>query len=142
MKEKEIGCDNCYYSYFDEMAYPCSLCVRGIERSDKWQPNKKTKADRKTEPQTEDLQDWKDRMWAEAVIEPQTDLLITEFPQDGEVNLIGRDKTEAVIMAYDVYKERIVRCRECRKKYSCVTFEGIANEDGFCSLGEAETEDK
>ena len=23
-------------------------------------------------PQTEDLQDWKDRMWAEAVIEPQT----------------------------------------------------------------------
>ena len=25
------------------------------------------------EPRTEDLQDWKDRMWAEAVIEPQTD---------------------------------------------------------------------
>ena len=25
------------------------------------------------EPQTEDFQDWKDRMWAEAVIEPQTD---------------------------------------------------------------------
>jgi len=31
------------------------------------------KADRKTEPQTEDLQDWKDRMWAEAVIEPQAE---------------------------------------------------------------------
>ena len=25
------------------------------------------------EPQTDDLQDWKDRMWAEAVIEPQTE---------------------------------------------------------------------
>lgn len=37
--------------------------------------------------------------------EPQTDLLVTEYPQDGEVNLIGRDKTEAVVMAYDVYKE-------------------------------------
>lgn len=35
----------------------------------------------------------------------QKDLLVTEYPQDGEVNLIGRDKTEAVVMAYDVYKE-------------------------------------
>ena len=26
-----------------------------------------------TEPQMDDLQDWKDRMWAEAVIEPQTE---------------------------------------------------------------------
>lgn len=36
---------------------------------------------------------------------PQTNLLITEYPQDGKVNLIGRDKTEAVVMAYDVYKK-------------------------------------
>ena len=46
----EKGCDNCYYSYFDEKAYPCSLCIRGIERTDQWQPSRKTKADRKTEP--------------------------------------------------------------------------------------------
>ena len=46
----EKGCDNCYYTYFDEKAYPCSLCIRGIERTDQWQPSKKTKADRKTEP--------------------------------------------------------------------------------------------
>ena len=45
----EKGCDNCYYTYFDERAYPCSLCIRGIERTDQWQPSKKTKA----EPQTE-----------------------------------------------------------------------------------------
>lgn len=40
----EKGCDNCYYTYFDERAYPCSLCIRGIERTDQWQPSKKTKA--------------------------------------------------------------------------------------------------
>ena len=49
----EKGCDNCYYSYFDERAYPCSLCIRGIERTDLWQPSKKTKADRKTESDSE-----------------------------------------------------------------------------------------
>ena len=36
---------------------------------------------------------------------PQTDLLVTKYPQDGEVNLIGKEKTEAVVMAYDVYKK-------------------------------------
>ena len=41
----EKGCDNCYYSYFDEKAYPCSLCIRGIERTDQWQPSRKTKAE-------------------------------------------------------------------------------------------------
>ena len=46
----EKGCDNCYYTYFDERAYPCSLCIRGVERTDQWQPSKKTKADRITEP--------------------------------------------------------------------------------------------
>ena len=39
----EKGCDNCYYTYFDERAYPCSLCIRGIERTDQWQPSKKKK---------------------------------------------------------------------------------------------------
>ena len=85
----EKGCDNCYYTYFDERAYPCSLCIRGVERTDQWQPSKKTKADRKTEPQrgcdadcyedctecAKEWQDWKDQMWTEAVIaskdEPQ-----------------------------------------------------------------------
>lgn len=48
----EKGCDNCYYSFFDEKTYPCSLCIRGIKRTDQWQPSKKTKAEQ-TEPQTE-----------------------------------------------------------------------------------------
>ena len=42
---------------------------------------------------------------ADRKTEPQADLLVTEYPQNGEVKLIGRDKTEAVVMAYDVYKE-------------------------------------
>lgn len=76
----EKGCDNCYYSYFDERAYPCSLCIRGIERTDQWQPSKKTKADRKTEPQTYITEDrdtqildaWQVKLKAEQT-EPQTD---------------------------------------------------------------------
>ena len=41
-----------------------------------------------------------------------------------------------------VYKERLVRCRDCRKKKACITFEGIANENGFCSMGETEADCK
>lgn len=48
--------------------------------------------------------------------EPQTDLLITEYPQDGEVKLIGRDKTDAVVMAYDVYKELTEPQTDCSWK--------------------------
>lgn len=33
----EKGCDNCYYEFFDARAYPCSLCIRGVERQDMWQ---------------------------------------------------------------------------------------------------------
>ena len=74
----EKGCDNCYYTYFDERAYPCSLCIRGIERTDMWQPSKKTKADCKDEPQTVDsrfLSYWKDRAKQTYLNtdEPQTD---------------------------------------------------------------------
>lgn len=49
----EKGCDNCYYTYFDEKAYPCSLCIRGVERTDMWQPSKKTKAEAQTEREGE-----------------------------------------------------------------------------------------
>ena len=58
------GCGNCYYDWFDERAYPCSLCIRGIKRTDKWMPKiremglKEVKALQdyykiKDEPQTE-----------------------------------------------------------------------------------------
>ena len=49
--------------------------------------------------------------------EPHMNLLVTEYPQDGEVNLIGRDKTEVVVMAYDTYKELTEPQTECKMPY-------------------------
>lgn len=40
MEEEYRGCDNCYYENFDPVAYPCSMCIRGYEREDKWFPRK------------------------------------------------------------------------------------------------------
>ena len=37
-EDVEPGCDTCYYESFDENAYPCSMCIRGCERTDKFQP--------------------------------------------------------------------------------------------------------
>ncbi len=51
--------------------------------------------------------------------ESHMDLLVTEYPQDGEVNLIGRDKTEAVVMAYDVYNELTEPQTKCYLRTSC-----------------------
>lgn len=52
-------------------------------------------------------------------IKPQRDLLVTEYPQDGEIYLIGRDKTEAVVMAYDVYKKLTEAQTKCYLRTSC-----------------------
>ena len=35
----------------------------------------------------------------------------------------------------DVPETDIVRCRDCKRQKSCVTFEGLGNCDGFCSMG-------
>ena len=37
-EEPEHGCESCYYNYFNAMAYPCSMCIRGEERTDMFQP--------------------------------------------------------------------------------------------------------
>ena len=39
-------------------------------------------------------------------------------------------------MLKDVPETDIVRCRDCKRQKSCVTFEGIADLDGYCSGGE------
>ena len=39
-------------------------------------------------------------------------------------------------MLKDVPELHIVRCRDCKRRFSCVTFEGLGNYDGFCSMGE------
>lgn len=30
----------------------------------------------------------------------------------------------------------IVRCKDCIRQKSCITFEGLGSYDGFCSMGE------
>lgn len=48
MDDEYRGCDKCYYEYFDEKAYPCSMCIRGAERTDKFMPKgRQTKKVRK-----------------------------------------------------------------------------------------------
>lgn len=63
------SCENCYYKYFDARAYPCSLCIRGVKRTNKWKaeifvtglskesdkavPNYTTVSANTDEPQTE-----------------------------------------------------------------------------------------
>ena len=40
--EKETRyCVDCYYEAFDARAYTCSMCIKGEERTDKFQPRKK-----------------------------------------------------------------------------------------------------
>lgn len=39
-------------------------------------------------------------------------------------------------MLKDVPELEVVRCRDCKRRFSCVTFEGLGDLDGFCSGGE------
>ena len=34
------------------------------------------------------------------------------------------------------YVQDLVRCGECSKKRACVMFEGMCDDNGFCSFGE------
>ena len=36
----------------------------------------------------------------------------------------------------DVPETDVVRCRDCKRQKSCITFEGLGSYDGFCSMGE------
>ena len=38
-------------------------------------------------------------------------------------------------MLKDVPQTDVVRCRDCRRRFSCVTFEGLGDLDGYCSAG-------
>ena len=42
----------------------------------------------------------------------------------------------AISMLKDVPELEVVRCRDCKRRFSCVTFEGLGDLDGFCSGGE------
>lgn len=38
-------------------------------------------------------------------------------------------------MLKDVPELEVVRCKDCRKRFSCITFEGLGDPDGYCSGG-------
>lgn len=38
MNEQVHGCEFCFYECFDGRAYPCSLCIRGLERREMFKP--------------------------------------------------------------------------------------------------------
>ena len=44
----------------------------------------------------------------------------------------------AISMLKDVPELEVVRCRDCKRRFSCVTFEGLGDLDGFCSGGESD----
>lgn len=46
----EHSCQFCYYEYFNEYAYPCSMCVRGVERKDMFSPKGRRTKDDQIEP--------------------------------------------------------------------------------------------
>lgn len=39
-------------------------------------------------------------------------------------------------MLKDVPELDVVRCRDCKRQKSCITFEGLGDPDGYCSMGE------
>ena len=39
-------------------------------------------------------------------------------------------------MLKDVPEQDLVRCKDCKRRFSCVTFEGLGDLEGFCSGGE------
>lgn len=46
------------------------------------------------------------------------------------------DVKRAIKLIQDEPGIDIVRCRDCKRQKSCITFEGLGNLDGFCSGGE------
>ncbi|MBQ1293138.1 MAG: hypothetical protein IIY21_03825 [Clostridiales bacterium] len=135
----EKGCDNCYYSYFDEKAYPCSLCIRGIERTDMWQPSRKTKAQTEydkyrekirphdphkdwyeDEPQTDcgDEVEWvynkRERLWypySNGELLFKTEPTISRMEQvDKDINVRSKDKPQITPNYCGTCKHREVPC--------------------------------
>ena len=39
-------------------------------------------------------------------------------------------------MLKDVPGLDLVRCKDCKRRFSCMTFEGLGDPDGYCSGGE------
>ena len=95
MNEERIGCEFCYYDYYDGKAYPCSMCIRGEERTDKFEPKgRQTK-------QTE-------------IPKKRIDKPFRAVWLDDELNEIGTPQTDCETCKYGQDKHRYAHiCNEC-----------------------------
>lgn len=64
-----------------------------------------------------------------------TYLFINDAIRSGEPIKIRDYLVFAESMLKDVPGLDLVRCKDCQRRFSCVTFEGIGYENGFCSMG-------
>ena len=64
-----------------------------------------------------------------------TYLFVNDAIKGPEPRKVVDYETFARSMLKDVPETDIVRCRDCKRQKSCVTFEGLGNCDGFCSMG-------
>lgn len=54
--------------------------------------------------------------------------------------VIVRMKTDHIKVKDGEYVQDLVRCKDCRKKKTCIIHEGFCNDNAFCSCGEVRHE--
>lgn len=62
-------------------------------------------------------------------------LFVNDAIKSTEPMKVADYRVFAESMLKDVPEADIVRCRDCRRRFSCVTFEGLGDYDGYCSVG-------
>lgn len=65
-----------------------------------------------------------------------TYLFVNDAIRSGEPIKVRDYLVFAESMLKDVPEVDVVRCKDCRKRFSCITFEGLGDPDGYCSMGE------
>ena len=63
-------------------------------------------------------------------------LFVNDAIKSTEPMKVADYKVFAESILKDVPELHIVRCRDCKRQRSCITFEGLGDLDGFCSIGE------
>lgn len=54
--------------------------------------------------------------------------------------VIVRMTTDHIKVKDGEYVQDLVRCKDCRKKKTCIIHEGFCNDNAFCSYGEVSNE--
>ena len=62
-------------------------------------------------------------------------LFINDAIKSTEPMKVADYKVFAESILKDVPELDVIRCKDCRRRFSCVTFEGLGSYDGYCSMG-------